>query len=412
MTQTPEQPSAADAPSGLSKVWRWIKRGALGTAVVLGVLLAIGLAQAWVPMGGAPSPERAARMAKSPNSKDGIFVNKQALWNDVWGSIASIFEKSPVSAPDGPLPVATDTAERLAKPPQTPLRVTWLGHSTVLFELDGKRIVTDPIFGRAPFPVPALGPQRWYEPPLALEKLQDVDAVLISHDHYDHLDHPTIAQMSQWDTTFITPLGVGAHLEYWGVDPSKIIELDWWDEHKIGPVRIVATPSRHASGRHLTDQNRTLWASYAILGSERRVMFSGDTGLHDDMRTIGERFGPFDLVMIEVGAYHKTWPDWHIGPEQAIVGHQMMKGKLFVPIHWGLFDLASHGWTEPIERVWVAAEKAKATFATPRPGQVMDIDAPPQPERWWPDVPWKTAQEDPLISTLGGDPNKRYAPTP
>jgi L-ascorbate metabolism protein UlaG (beta-lactamase superfamily) len=303
--------------------------------------------------------------------------------------------------------VQPDTAERLARP-AGPLRVTWLGHSTLVIELAGKRVLTDPVFGESPFPIPSLGPQRWYAPPLPLQALRDVDAVLISHDHYDHLDHPTIARMADWDTTFITPLGVGAHLQYWGIDPARIVELDWWQEHALGELRIVCTPSRHASGRQVFDQMRTLWSGYALIGPERRAMFSGDTGLFDDMATIGERYGPFDLVMIEVGAYHRTWPDWHIGPEQALVGHRMLHGELFLPIHWGLFNLALHGWTEPVERVWAAAEKLDVPIVTPRPGQVIDVDHPPAPQRWWPERPFQTAAEAPIVSTRSGDPAHRY----
>ncbi|MEL6179293.1 MAG: MBL fold metallo-hydrolase [Myxococcota bacterium] len=388
---------------------RLVGRMVLGVSIVTTLIVVAGIALAWEAMGTAPTGERATRMADSKQFNDGIFTNPQPLWNDIWTALSAGSE-SDVTEPSTPLPVRQDTAEQLAQPPGS-LRVTWLGHSTTLIELAGKRVLTDPIFGPRTSPLPSLaGPQRWYAPPLALDALGRVDAVLISHDHYDHLDHPTMVQMRDWDTLFITPLGVGAHLEYWGIDPAKIIEMDWWDTHTLGSLRIVATPARHASGRHLFDMGRTLWASYALIGPERRVMFSGDTGLFDAMATIGERYGPFDLVMIEVGAYHRAWPDWHIGPEQAIRGHQMMQGKLFMPIHWGLFNLAMHGWTEPIERVWVAAHAAQVPLLTPRPGEVISIDNPPPAQRWWPDVPWKTAAEDPIISTRNGDPNVRYTP--
>ncbi len=389
---------------------RWILRSLLALLVLLVLALGLGLATSWRALGKAPAGARLVRMEASPNSSDGVFVNKQPLWNDMLGSITAMFEVSEVAVPDQPLPVSDDTARQLAAAPGA-LRITWLGHSTTLIELAGKRVLTDPIFGRSPFPWPSLGPSRWYEPPLPLEQLEGVDLVLISHDHYDHLDQPTIQRMRGWDVTFVTPLGVGAHLEYWGIRPDRIVELDWWQEHRIGDLRVVATPARHASGRQVLDQNRTLWAGYALIGPERRVMFSGDTGLFDEMTLIGERLGPFDLVMIEVGAYHRAWPDWHAGPEQAIRGHVMMRGKLFMPIHWGLFSLAMHGWTEPVERVWVAARAAGVAWVAPRPGEVIDVDQPPAPRRWWPSVPWQTAAEAPITATLNGDPEQRYEPS-
>ncbi|MEM1349841.1 MAG: MBL fold metallo-hydrolase, partial [Myxococcota bacterium] len=376
-------------------------------AASFAVFAAWALSVAWVPMGKAPEGERLARMEASPNSKDGVFVNKQNMYNDVWGALTSASSMSEYAEATGPLPVYPDTAKELATPPNG-TRITWLGHSTVLMELAGKRVLSDPIFGPSPSPIEAFGPARWYAPPLALHELRDVDIVLISHDHYDHLDYPTIAAMRDWEVKFVTPLGIGAHLEYWGVAPERIVELDWWEEYELGDLRIAATPARHASGRQAFDQMRTQWAGYALIGPKHRIMFSGDTGLFDDMANIGERYGPFDLVMIEVGAYHETWPDWHIGPEQAMVAHEMMRGKLFMPIHIGLFNLALHGWTEPMERLWVAATKRGVDFTVPRPGQPFLIGDAPKPERWWPDLPWETAAQHPIVSTRNGDPNERY----
>jgi L-ascorbate metabolism protein UlaG (beta-lactamase superfamily) len=400
----------AKPKTGSARTWiGWIKRAAL--VLLVGLLLASGVALvfAWVPMGEAPDGERKARMEASEQWGDGTFVNPQPMYNDYTGWLTNT-SASDYASPDTPLPVVDDTLATLKTPPES-ARITWLGHSTTLIEIGGKRVLTDPIFGSSPSPYSLLGPQRWYAPPVSLEALGElgVDIVLISHDHYDHLDYPTMADMKGWEeTTFIVPLGVGAHLEYWGIPAEQIIELDWWEERTFGDLRIAATPARHASGRQILDQNRTLWASYALIGPEHRVMFSGDTGLFDDMKTIGEKYGPFDVVMIEVGAYHRSWPDWHIGPEQAILGHQWMDGATFMPIHWGLFDLAMHGWTEPIERTWAAASAAGESFVAPRPGESFDVTNPPEPTRWWPDVPWETASEHPVISTKDGNPENRY----
>jgi len=288
--------------------------------------------------------------------------------------------------------------------PSSGLRITWLGHSTLLLELDGHRILTDPVWGERTSPLTWIGPSRWYAPPLPLDQLPPVDAVLISHDHYDHLDYPTITKLADADTKFLAPLGVAEHLVYWGVPDSRIVELDWWDETTIGGLRIVCTPARHASGRTPFDQNETLWASYALVGPTHRVWFSGDTGLFPGLSVIGERLGPFDLTMIEAGAYGAAWPDWHLGPEQAVRAHEMVRGRVLLPVHWGLFDLAYHGWTEPIERVLLAADAAHVEVITPRPGQSIEPSAPPPRERWWPDVPWLTAAENPIVATKMDEP--------
>ena len=261
-------------------------------------------------------------------------------------------------------------------------------------------LLTDPVWGERSSPLTWMGPSRWYPPPIALDDLPAIDAVLISHDHYDHLDMTTIEAIREWDTTFVVPLGVGAHLVYWGVPEERIVTLDWWDRHALSDaVEVVAVPSRHASGRQVFDQNRTLWAGYALVGASHRVYFSGDTGLFRGMREIGERLGPFDVTMIEVGAYDRTWPDWHLGPENAVRAHQWVQGQVMIPVHWGLFDLANHGWTEPVERAAAAARTAQVTLLTPKPGQSVEPETTRVLDSWWPEVPWKTAEEDPIEST-------------
>ena len=292
-------------------------------------------------------------------------------------------------------------------PPASGLRATWLGHSTVLLELEGKRFLTDPHWGPRSSPFRWLGPKRWYESPLPLAEVPSIDAVLISHDHYDHLDHTTLRRISTWDTRFIVPLGVGGHLRRWGVPPERITEVDWWDEVEVDGIRIAAVPARHASGRRLTTRDRTLWAGYALIGAQHRVYFSGDTGLFDAMATIGARYGPFDLTMIEVGQYNRAWPDWHLGPEQAVLAHLMVRGNTLLPIHWGLFRLAPHGWTEPIERVLVRAADVGVDVATPRPGQSIEVDPQTPTPQWWPEIRWQTAAEQPINATVAGDPDER-----
>ena len=234
---------------------------------------------------------------------------------------------------------------------------------------------------------------------MPLNALPHIDAVVLSHDHYDHLDRATLVAMKEWDTVFVCPLGVGAHLEAWGIPLAQIREVDWWDRVAVGPLTIVATPARHASGRQLFDKDGTLWASYALLGPQHRVWFSGDTGLFEGLHEIGDRLGPFDLTMIETGQYHRAWPDWHIGPEQAVLAHQWLRGKVFLPIHWGLFALAYHGWTEPVERSLAASNKAQVAILTPRPGESVEPESPGQRLTWWPQLPTQTAEQHPIVSS-------------
>lgn len=383
----------------MKNFWRVVKRTTGVLAIVLVVVMLYAIVDGWSAFGKSADGQRLDAMKASPQWDGDGFENPQPLFNDLWGMVTLMMDGSDVSAPDEPLRVESIDPARFANPPPSGLRITWLGHSTLLLEQDGHRILTDPVWGERSSPLTWIGPSRWYPPPLALDALPQVDAILISHDHYDHLDYPTIVALAGRDTRFIAPLGVAAHLEYWGVPKSKIDELDWWAQTQVGALTIVCTPSRHASGRTLFDQNDTLWASYAILGPTHRVWFSGDTGLFPAMREIGERFGPFDLTMIEAGAYGAAWPDWHLGPEQAVTAHQMVRGRVMLPVHWGLFDLAYHGWTEPIERVLVAADANGVELLTPRPGQSIEPSAPPVRERWWPDVAWRTGAEDPIVAT-------------
>jgi len=380
----------------------WRRRALRGLAVVAGLitLLSLGvLIDAWDAMGYAPSGARLARMEASPQWDDGGFENPEPLWNDTWGMLTGALDRSDYTAPERTPPFERVAASRFDAPPESGLRITWLGHSTLLIEIDGRRFLTDPVWGERTSPLTWVGPSRWYPAPLSLDDLPELDAILISHDHYDHLDHPTIVALADDDTPFVCPLGVGAHLEGWGIDAERIIEVDWWDRHTFGDVELVVVPARHASGRQVFDQNRTLWAGYALLGASHRALFSGDTGLFRGMTEIGERLGPFDVTMLEVGAYGKAWPDWHLGPEQAIRAHGMLRGEVLVPIHWGLFDLANHGWTAPIERTLVAAEAADVTVVTPRPGESFEPGSPPPVDRWWPEVPWLTAEQDPIVAT-------------
>lgn len=378
--------------SGMARVARW-------AGMLLALALVATVASAWTAMGSRAEGARRARMERSPEWKDGHFENPQPLVNDLWGSLTGMMDASPDVSPRQPMPTVVGDRKRFETPPASGLRVTWLGHSTVLVEIDGHRILTDPVWSERASPLGWVGPRRWYAPPIPLGELPAIDAVVISHDHYDHLDQGTIAAMKDWNTTFIVPLGLGAHLAAWGVPEARIVELDWWERTRVGGLEISCVPARHASGRSVLDKDAKLWAGYAVLGPQHRAYYSGDTGLFPAMKDIGERLGPFDVTMIEVGQYHQAWPDWHIGPEQAVLAHQWVRGRVMLPVHWGLFSLAAHGWTEPIERVLAAAGSSGQTVIAPKPGQSVEPSAPPPFEKWWPDLPWKTGEQDPIVST-------------
>ncbi|MEM6645445.1 MAG: MBL fold metallo-hydrolase, partial [Bacteroidota bacterium] len=251
--------------------------------------------------------------------------------------------------------------------------------------------------------------KRFFDPPLPLEALPPVDAVLISHDHYDHLDLPTIQALADRVPHFLVPLGIGSHLEYWGIAADRIVELDWWDETEVGGVRLVSTPARHFSGRSLTDADATLWTGWAMLGSEQRVFYSGDTSLTPSFAEVGERFGPFDVTIIETGAYNPAWRDVHLGPEQAVAVHQMVRGNVMLPVHWCTFNLAMHGWTEPAERVRIAAEPLGIAVAFPRPGESITATSYPT-EAWWPTLPFDSAEAVSNISSSLPDSVRALVP--
>src|SRR6201993_4018528 len=252
--------------------------------------------------------------------------------------------------PPAPLP-AMDPLHAWRKPAASGLRVTWLGHSTLLIEIDGLRVLTDPVWGLRASPLRVAGPRRFQPVPVPLRALPPFDLVVISHDHYDHLDYPTIRQLRKRRMPFVTSLGVGAHLEAFGIAPQRIVELDWWESWSLpgADLTVIAAPSQHFSGRTIKTRNTTLWSSLAIRSARHALFFSGDTGLTTEYREIGERLGPFDLTMLEVGAWHPSWGDMHLGPENALKAHALLGGGPFLPIHWGTFALAMHPWDQPAE---------------------------------------------------------------
>ncbi len=398
--RTPEaHPPEAKKPRRLwHRVLGWAALAVVASVAVLTI-------EAWPALGGEIDGARLERVQRSPQYGGGSFENVLPAQADGFslGTAWDFFTSTtPAQFPASPLATVSREAADFAAPRQR-LRVTWLGHSAMLVELDSARILIDPVWGERVSPSRWIGTRRFAPPPLALDDLPEVDAVLISHDHYDHLDMPTVRALAHRVPQWFVPLGVGAHLESWGIAPEAITELDWWESASLGSpeasgVTLVSTPARHFSGRFVDDRDATLWTGWAILGRTERVFYSGDTALTPSFAEVGERYGPFDLTLIESGAYNAAWADVHLGPEQAIAVHRMVRGRVMMPVHWGMFDLSVHGWTEPAERVRVAAERLGIPVAFPRPGESVTPEAY-TPEPWWPALPWKTAVESPAVSS-------------
>jgi L-ascorbate metabolism protein UlaG (beta-lactamase superfamily) len=374
------------------------------------LLLAVGvlLALAWPSFGDTPSGHDLALAEASPHWRDG-FQNPQPTWTDFSGAYGRLLSGggNPDAEPARPVPVHKGTLPSAA--PVSGLRITWFGHASALVEIDGARILTDPWWSERASPLGWAGPQRWFAPPIPLDALPLIDAVVISHDHYDHLDRDTILAMKAWKTKFVVPLGVGAHLRKWGIARSRIVELDWWQEADIAGLRIVATPARHKSGRTAWTGGEAFWAGYALIGDRHRIWYSGDSGYHAGLAQIGRRLGPFDATLIDSGQYDALWPDVHFGPELAVEAHRAVRGKAMIPIHWATVKLAEHGWTEPVERVLAAARCHDIRVLAAQPGKGVEPTVDTAIARWWPDIAWRNARQNPIVATRAGDPAKRIS---
>jgi len=264
------------------------------------------------------------------------------------------------------------------------VKVTWFGHSALLLEINSRKIFFDPMLGNVAAPLPWLGPKRFNEYlPMKIEDIPEIDAVLISHDHYDHLDYWSIINLKDKVKIFYVPLGIAAHLKSCGVDESKIVELDWWEEAKLEELIFTCTPSRHFSGRGLFSKDSTLWCSWIVKDENTNIFFSGDTGYSQNFKKIGEKFGPFDLTFLECGQYNEGWAEVHMMPEETVQAHIDLKGELLMPIHWGAFKLSIHTWQEPVERLLAKANLLNVKVTTPRIGeQVILVKSIPS-SRWW-----------------------------
>lgn len=308
-------------------------------------------------------------------------IRKLGLLDSIGVMLRFMFDKPADTVPRQPIPVhALSRAQLLAAPDRSLYR---LGHSTVLLKLAGQFWLTDPVFSERASPVQWAGPARFHAPPIAIDDLPPIAGVILSHDHYDHLDYAAVLALADKTEHFIAPLGVGERLIGWGIPRYKVQELTWWQSTRVAGLRLTATPAQHFSGRSLFDGNSTLWASWVIEHEETRIFFSGDSGYFDGFKEIGDKYGPFDLTMVETGAYNEQWPDVHMHPEESLQAHLDLRGKVMLPIHNGTFDLSLHAWSDPFERIASLAAERRLPLATPEIGQHLDILQPKTGHSWW-----------------------------
>lgn len=340
--------------------------------------------------GGSPTKEQIAQYEKTGHYKDKKFLNAEEIKMEInCHSITSMIKGMlfPVSdiAPKKNIEVEKISQESILTDKRT--RVTWMGHSSFLIEIDNTKILIDPVFSQYAAPYSFLGRKRYHkEMPITLDNLPFIDAIIISHDHYDHLDYQSIKKLKDKTGKFYTTLGVGNHLRKWGVSESNIIELDWWDETTFETLTFICTPARHMSGRGFTDQSATLWASWIIKGTNDNIYFSGDGGYGKHFKEIGEKYGPFDLGLMECGQYNALWADVHMIPEETVQAGIDIHAKMILPVHWGAFTLAMHSWKEPVIRVTKEANRLNIPITTPQIGEPVILGNDDYPTaHWWND---------------------------
>lgn len=365
----------------------------LGLVVLVALLTGFSFLQFSPQLGGSVPKAQQADFAKTGHFGEGIFANKEPLnfeinCHSIEKMVTGMANPDPNLVPSKDLPVTKVSTEEILAHSDTAIQVIWFGHSTFLLKIEGKLALLDPVFSAVAAPHSMLGRQRFNsQMPIDIKDMPEIDMVLISHDHYDHLDYESIKQLKDKTKKFFVPLGVGSHLRAWKVADEKIVEMDWWQEQNVDGLTVACTPSRHTSGRGLGDQDATLWSSWILKGKTRSMFYSGDGGYGSHFKEIGAKYGPFDLGLMECGQYNVLWKDMHMMPEETAQAGLDIQAQVVIPAHWGAFALAMHSWTDPVERVTKEAAKLGLPVSTPQIGQSVSVGAGELPvERWWEQV--------------------------
>ena len=361
--------------------------------VLLGITLVIIVGVLFVnfaPQFGATfDAQHKIQMQSSSQYNQDHFVNTQSTQtgssnpDGLWGTLIDYIKGTPNQKPTDNIEVkqlSSGQLEELNSP-----ALTWFGHSSFLLSINNQNIFFDPVFSSVPAPHPWLGSKRYNaQHPIEPEDLPTIDAVVISHDHYDHLDYDSVLRMDAKVKKYLVPLGVGQHLIEWGVDQNKITEFDWWQDTQLANVQLTFTPARHFSGRRITNQNQTLWGGWYVKAADFSMFYSGDTGYGSHFTDIANKLGAPDLALLECGQYNEAWADIHMMPEETVLAAQDLQAKVMMPVHWGAFTLSLHSWTDPIERAITAAEKNDQQIVAPEIGEVMVLNETSTTlNKWW-----------------------------